>query len=115
MRKTGYSLARECHFGSKRTAPCKAILRSRSCDRDSSLARKGSRRGRRARRTFGLVAECLSTREIAARLVVSDEAVKTHVSRVLRTLALRDRAQAVVVAFESGSSSARRSPRPVGG
>jgi DNA-binding NarL/FixJ family response regulator len=33
---------------------------------------------------------------------LSDETVKTHVSHVLRKLALRDRAQAVVVAYESG-------------
>jgi DNA-binding NarL/FixJ family response regulator len=62
----------------------------------------------REREVVGLVAEGLSNDEIAERLVVSPATIRTHVGRAMAKLDARDRAQLVVLAFQSGLAAPPR-------
>ena len=60
----------------------------------------------REQEVFRLIANGLSNTEIARQLYISDTTVKTHITHILQKLNLRDRVQAVVLAYQTGISSA---------
>ena len=61
---------------------------------------------------FRLITQGLSNAEIGRELFISDTTVKTHVTRLLAKLNLRDRAQAIVLAFQTGLFEEPDDPRP---
>lgn len=102
-------IARAVHAAAAHQALLDPVVHSRLLAAASSAARPAPARDSlpdeltpREAEVLGLIARGLSNAEIAAALHLSEATVKTHVAGLLTKLGLRDRAQAIVFAFETG-------------
>ena len=68
----------------------------------------------REKEILTLVGRAMNNREIAGDLFLAESTIKSHINRMLRKLNLRDRAQLIVLAYESGLVRAGEGPAPVG-
>ena len=71
-------------------------------------------RSDREKEILTLVGRAMNNREIAGDLFLAESTIKSHINRMLRKLSLRDRAQLIVLAYESGLVRAGEGPAPVG-
>ncbi len=68
----------------------------------------------REKEILTLVGRAMNNREIAGDLFLAESTIKSHINRMLRKLSLRDRAQLIVLAYESGLVRAGEGPAPAG-